>query len=159
MSPTLRRKESSSDIVQSVCREVLHRVDRFRDNGDEGFRAWLFETAIRKILNRDDYYHAQKRDVEREHRDVAAPAAEEEYHLDVHGSACTPSRIAIAREEAERLERAFDRLPADYRAVIRLARVAGLPRREVARTMGRSESAVASLLYRALADLAVELSG
>jgi RNA polymerase sigma-70 factor (ECF subfamily) len=63
------------------------------------------------------------------------------------------------RERIARLEAAFDRLPADYREVITLTRIVGLPHREVAEAMGRSETASRMLLYRALAELAAELEG
>ena len=60
----------------------------------------------------------------------------------------------MAGEQAERIERAFQGLPPDYREVILLSRIVGLSRAEAAREMGRSESAVRNLLHRALAQLA-----
>ena len=60
----------------------------------------------------------------------------------------------MAREELERIESAFDRLPEEYREVITLARIAGLSRAEIAERMGRREGAVRTLLSRALARLA-----
>ena len=42
-------QESSSDLVQSTCREVLQHLDRFQFDGEEGFRRWLWATALRKI--------------------------------------------------------------------------------------------------------------
>ncbi len=38
MGPTLRAKESASDLVQSACREVLEGLDRFQFQGAENFR-------------------------------------------------------------------------------------------------------------------------
>ena len=64
----VRRQESSSDLVQSVCREVLAHADRFRHPDEEGFRRWLFTTALRKIRDRSDYYKAARRDVRRSTR-------------------------------------------------------------------------------------------
>ena len=49
MGPQLRAKESASDLVQSVCREVLGRLDRFQHGGEAGFRHWLYATALRKV--------------------------------------------------------------------------------------------------------------
>ena len=37
----LRAKESCSDLVSSVCREVLENKDRVEYRGDEALRAWL----------------------------------------------------------------------------------------------------------------------
>ena len=54
----------------------------------------------------------------------------------------------------ERLQRAFSTLPDEYREVITLARVVGLPHAEIAVKLGKSEGAVRILLHRALARLA-----
>jgi RNA polymerase sigma factor (sigma-70 family) len=64
----------------------------------------------------------------------------------------------MTAEELERLEAAFDRLPDDYREVITLARLVGLPLAAIGRQMGgRSEGAVSMLLARALTRLGLEL--
>ena len=46
-----------------------------------------------------------------------------------------------------------DALSPDYRTVIQLARIEGLKVREIAKRMGRSESAVKNLLLRAMKQL------
>ena len=48
------RHESGSDLVQSVCRDVLENLDRFRYPGEAAFRAWLYATALRKIADHLD---------------------------------------------------------------------------------------------------------
>jgi RNA polymerase sigma-70 factor, ECF subfamily len=70
--------------------------------------------------------------------------------LDMLGTiSATPSRHA-GREEARLLiERALQRLPADYADVIRLYDLAGKPIGEVAQTMKRSTGAVHMLRARA----------
>ena len=60
--PVVRARESASDLAQSVCREVLDHLDRFAYGDEPGFRAWLYTTALRKIMNRHEYYAAEKRD-------------------------------------------------------------------------------------------------
>jgi len=155
MGPELRAKESASDLTQSTCREVLQHIDRFQHGGEASFRQWLFTTALRKVKNRVAYYRAGKRDVGRE----AAPAgASGEADLDLlYQTLSTPSRRLMGEERRARLEAAFDQLPEEYREVILLARIVGLPHAEVARSMGRSVSASRSLLYRALAELAARM--
>ena len=66
----------------------------------------------------------------------------------------TPSRRAMAVEEIERIESAFERLSADQREVITLAHLVGLSRKEIAEQMGKTEVAVRVLLHRALAKVA-----
>jgi len=50
----------------------------------------------------------------------------------------TPSQQAAAREELERVEAAFDRLPPDHRQVIVMAKILGLSHAEIGAELGRS---------------------
>jgi RNA polymerase sigma-70 factor (ECF subfamily) len=151
--PLVRAREADSDIVQSVCREVLQHMDRFRFPGDSAFKQWLFATALRKISNRRDHHLAQKRDVSREIPIDAGRGSGDEQLLVCYGSFSTPSHGAMVREEMERVETAFEELTEEQREVITLAHVVGLSRAEIAEKMGRSEGAVRVLLHRSLARL------
>lgn len=149
--PLLRAKEESVDLVQSVCREVLGRIDRFQYPSEAGFRAWLYATALRKIRDRYDYYLAAKRDARREQ--AQDPVGWQDLAVAVRGFA-SPSQAASAREDVERLEAAFDRLPEHYRDVLVEARLLGLSREEIGGRTGRTPDAVSALLARATAKLA-----
>ena len=153
MGKELRAKESASDLVQSVCREVLEHADRFRFPGERQFKHWLYKEAFRKIANRAAYLKAARRDVARE-----APVGDDSYaQLSAAYTSFSPSRDAMAREHAERLEAAFDRLPDDYREIVVLSRVLGMSRTEMSEELGVSEAAVRSRLSRALSALADHL--
>ena len=143
-------REDYSDIVQSACRDVLENLARYRHGGDDGFRRWLYRTALRKIADRYEYYRAQKRDVGREGR--VSPSGS-----GFLGDIPSPSQQAIANEEARRIGNALADMSDDYREVIVLAKYVGLSHREIAAEMGRSELAVRTLLSRALARLAEAL--
>lgn len=143
----LRHRESCSDLVNSTCRELLERLDRFEYHGEAQFRQWLCTAALNKIRERARHHDAARRDMARE--EAAELPLEELYR-----TLLTPSRVAIAREAVERLERAFDRLPEEHRQVILLCRVVGLPQDQVAQQMGKSVDAVRNLLHRALARVA-----
>jgi RNA polymerase sigma-70 factor, ECF subfamily len=147
--PLVRRREAESDLVQSVCREVLLHAGDFRHGGEPAFRHWLYATAVRKILNKQDFHTAQRRDLRAEQ----PPSPDGTLALDAYASFSSPSGHLVTAEELARIEQAFDELPADYREVILLSRVVGLPRAEVALSMGRSEGSVRNLLHRALATL------
>ena len=140
---SVRAQESASDLVQTVCREVLENAERFEYQGEERFRAWLFQTALNKIRDKAKYHHAERRAPAAE----AGPIDSRQHPPDVGSSA---SQVAIAKETAEAMERAFDLLTDDHREVITLSRIVGLPHAEIARQMGRSEDAVRVLLSRAL---------
>jgi RNA polymerase sigma factor (sigma-70 family) len=154
----LRAREGSLDLAQSVCRQALEDFDGFRPLGGEGFKRWLLVRASHKIKDRARYWARDRRDGERE-RPLADrdPASREEHREGALEDWLTPSRDAAAREEVERVRRAFDELPADQRRVILLARIDGLAHEEIARRLGRTPLATRSLLSRALARLALIL--
>jgi len=151
-SKPLRAQESSADIVQSVCREVLLHADRFRHPSEVAFKQWLYTTALRKISSRIEFYRAQKRDFER--IEPFAPGTAESAAsqvLDFHVHFSSPSRQLMEREEVERIESAIAQLSEEQGEVITLAHVLGLSRAEIGERMNKSEEAVRALLYRALA--------
>jgi RNA polymerase sigma-70 factor (ECF subfamily) len=147
----LRARESNSDLVQSVCREVLQDARRFQHPSEGAFKSWLYTTALRKIADRVEHWRTLKRDTGREER--FASEATDGALLGIYHSISTPSQHAVAAEERERIERAFEQLSEEQREVIVLARVAGLSRAEIAVQTNRSEGAVRVLLHRALARL------
>lgn len=144
-----------SDVVQSACREVLEHIDRFRYDGEDGFRRWLYRTALRKLQDRHRYWQAEKRDAMREVRagpmgtSGSAPRLEE-----LLRSLRTPSQDAVMNEEYERVRQACDELPDRYREIILFAQVEGLRHAEIAERMQISETNARVLLSRALARLA-----
>ncbi len=155
----LREKETSQDLAQSVCRQVLQGFDDFDYRGEQSFRQWLLIQAENKIRDRQRFWHRGKRDRDREEAQVEgqAPAGGLEMSAAPLHDLCTPSRHVAGREELQLLEDAYARLPDDFRTVIHLARIKGLSHREIAERMGRSILATRTLLSRALARLASEL--
>ncbi len=152
VGPELRAKESSSDITQSVCRELFQGLEQFQWQGEEAFRSWLFTAALRKVADRAEHYRAGKRDVALEVSPPRANAADEPV-WECYRSLSSPSQQAIARELAERIEAAFDVLSADEREVVTLAKIVGLSRAEIGERLGKSEGAVRVMLHGALARL------
>ena len=146
----LRDRESCSDLVQSACREVLADLSAFQYREEAGFRRWLFQAAERKILDRARFLGREKRDPKREQ---ALPEAESAI-VDCYASFCTPSRIAAAREERERIEAAMEKLPETYREVLRLRHLLGLSNAEIGAEIGRTPEYARMLLGRARHRLA-----
>lgn len=153
--PLVRAQESNSDLVQSVCREVLEHAARFKHGTGNAFKHWLFTTALRKIMNRHDFYRAQKRDALRAVSMDATGTDRDAVLVKRYRSFSSPSRAAVVREEMERIEAAFEQLTEEQREVVSLAHIVGLSRQEIAEQIGKSEGAVRVILHRAL----VKLSG
>lgn len=151
----LRARESTIDIVQSACREVLQDIVPAALPSESSFKHWLYTAAERKILDRVRYWAREKREAGREvglREELSS--AEARGVLDRYAGFYTPSQHATAREELQRVQIAFTQLPEAYREVVLLSRVVGLSHAEIGEKTGRSEGAVRMLLHRALARLA-----
>ena len=134
----LRGTIEAEDIVQETFLKALRSIGGFSFRGEESFFRWLAGIAENLLL---DLAEQQKR----------------KRHLrldgDVRGSRVSPGSALQREERFERLEAALKELSPDHREVILLARVEGLPLKEVAARMGRSPNAVGQLLWRALQKL------
>ncbi len=142
--------ESKEDIVQSACREVLGAIDGTPiEDGAQGFKAWLFGATLHKIIDRQRFWKAAKRD-QRRRVDAHWTSAS----LDALRATITaPDQAAERSELRERFRLVLDQLPEHYEEVLRLAHMEGLSRAEIGRRTGRSEVAVRTLLARAMARL------
>jgi len=156
LGPALAARESASDVVQSVCRELLVERGNVEYRGDAAFRGWLFTAALHKIWQRGRYWSAGKRDAGEE-----PEPGEDDAHglLGAYANLVTPSREVSAKEQVGRLERALGQLPDADREIIALAKIAGLPHAEIAARTGKSEEACRQALRRALVKLAARLDG
>lgn len=155
MSPQLRARESTSDVVQSVCREVLTHRRQFQHAHEHAFAAWLFTTARRKIGKRARDLGREKRAAGRE---VDALTESRMAELGpAYARISSPTGAALRHEAIARLEEALDQMPAEQREVLTLAHLAELPRAEIGKQVGRSEEAVRAMLHRAKARLAMLL--
>ncbi len=152
----VRARESTSDLVQSIFREVLQDLHQFVGHDEKQFKKWFFTVALHKIQSRHRFHAAERRSPEREVRPVepTSGAAADANLLDCYASFCTPSQHAVANEEAERIETAFESMPDDYRTIVTLACIIGMTHAEIAVELERSEPAVRKLLSRARARLA-----
>jgi RNA polymerase sigma-70 factor (ECF subfamily) len=140
----LRRCESVSDVVQSVCRQVLEQLADFEYRGEAAFRAWLFEQARHKIIDHVRYQRARRRDRGRETwlGDAVAGA-----------DAVTPSQAAIGAELSDAIDAAMLRIGPSERELILQARLIGLSHAEIAQQLGVTRTVVKVRLHRAIARL------
>jgi RNA polymerase sigma-70 factor (ECF subfamily) len=156
----LQGRVDASDLVQETFLDACRDFHHFRGTSHREWVAWL-----RKIL-----FYNLARVVQRQ---VAAKkrSTRQEVSLDgrvsaaAQSSGTTPienalvSRLSSPSSHAGRRERSacladqLTRLPADYREVLVLRNLEGLPFSEVARRMGRSTGAVRILWVRAVDQL------
>ena len=81
------------------------------------------------------------------------PKGERFLECEPPGDEPSPSRSMRRGERFDRLEAALDNLSPDQRQVVELARLRGMPIKEIASRMQRSPDAVSHLLSRALKNL------
>jgi RNA polymerase sigma-70 factor (ECF subfamily) len=152
LDPALQAKGGASDLVQETFLEAQRDFTRFQGSSEGELRAWLRQLLLHHVLMFVRRYRAtQKRGLEREtplHDDSnGVPPAPQE----------TPSHHAIAREQAESIQRAIARLPEDYRQVIVWRYQENRSFEEISRCLNRSPNATSKLWARALERLQSEL--
>jgi RNA polymerase sigma-70 factor (ECF subfamily) len=158
----LRGRVSPSDIVQDTFFEAHRDFNQFRGQSTAEFVSWLRRIVVHNILRVvEQHLLTEKRDVRREvsleeiGRRLEQSTARLETLLAVESD--SPSRHAVEREHEVLLADALAELPDDYRDVIVLRHIEGLPFEGVAQRMGRTVGAVRMLWLRALKRLREEL--
>lgn len=160
LAPALRAKGGASDLVQETFLEAQRDFGGFEGESEGELRAWLRRLLLNNVANFARRYRATaKRAVRRE---VSLPPDSSGGEAEPLAAALvapgpTPSGQAIAGEQAERIQRALERLPDDYQRVIRLRHQEQCSFEEVGRLMGRTPNAARMLWLRAVEKLQQEL--
>jgi RNA polymerase sigma-70 factor (ECF subfamily) len=148
MGPELRTRMDPEDVLQEVAIEAIHSWHTLEDEANAG--AWLVVLARRKVARiLRDQVGVAARDPRRER------AMRTDFPFADRRSG--PVTAADRKDRLGLLEQALERLSEDHREVVLLARIEGLPVKEIAARMGRSENAIHLLLGRALKRLSEEL--
>ncbi|MFY9341726.1 MAG: sigma-70 family RNA polymerase sigma factor [Planctomycetota bacterium] len=155
MSPLLRARESSDDLVQSAFCAVIKALPAFEYRGEEAFRGWLYTAVANKVLEHERDARAQMRDARRE---VAIRNSDGDPALSgVYAQVLSPTKELIAAERLRELEAAFDAMPDHYREVLTLSRIARMSRAAIAAQLGCTEDSVRNRMTRALVALALRI--
>ena len=152
--PVNGRKFDASDIVQQTLMDAFAKREAFRGSTDAELAAWLREILKHNLLDVLRDAQRGKRDVRRE-QDLGATIDDSISRADAWLVAVqsSPSRRVSKQEDLLRLSEALDALPIAQREAIVLHHLQGLKLAEVANELGRSESAIAGLLFRGLNKL------
>jgi RNA polymerase sigma-70 factor (ECF subfamily) len=153
VSAAMRAKFAESDVVQEAWLAAFLSLDDFEDRGDGSFGRWLRGIVEHRVA-REVRRHGgvAKRDVRREVRIPTVDGGA----TPVDG-ARSPSRAAMAVEQAGALRDAIEALPPDQGEVVRLVHFEGLTLVAAGERMSRSQDAARKLYGRAIAGLSAKL--
>ena len=132
-------REEAEDILLDVFLAALENADLLEERSIETQRAWLRRVSAYKIT---DHYRRSKR-----RQQVALEQITETLYED---ETISPEQVTLKREEYEHIRRLLQRLPDLQQQVIHLRFVYNLRCIEIAEVLGKKESAVRKLLWRAL---------
>lgn len=156
----MQGKADPSDVAQEVFLAAHGNIEDFRGRSSEEFAGWLrgilsntLAMHVRKFLG------TQKRDPRMEQRiNQSLASATGFLQSQIAGDLTSPSQHFARNEAFLQLAGALENLSDDYRQVIVLRHVEGLPFAEVAKAMGRSVDSVEKLWVRGLAKLRQAMS-
>jgi RNA polymerase sigma-70 factor (ECF subfamily) len=151
----LQGKVDASDLVQETFLKAHGNFDQFRGRTEGELVSWLRRILATTLVSLVRHYFGRRRRDVRLERALAAGVEESSRVLEggLVARQSSPSHEAARREQAVLLADALGQLPADYREVLILRHLEGLPFPEVARRMNRTTGSVEKLWIRALARL------
>lgn len=153
----LRSKGGASDLVQQTFLDAHCQFERFQGESERELLAWLRQILLHNLAHFQRRYRGTgKRDLSRE-APLAGEASSTDGGRDLVLQTPSPSERMVAREEAEVVQTALERLPAEYRQVLALRHHEQLTFEEIGRRLGRSTSGARSLWLRAVECLNEEL--
>jgi RNA polymerase sigma-70 factor (ECF subfamily) len=127
----------AEDLTSEVFLNAWKSIERYEDRG-YAFTTWLLRLAHNEVT---DYYRTQ-------HKDTSLP------ETDVYRSSeREPSHFVELHAEQDRLIHALSQISDEWRQVVLLRFVEGLPFDEVALIVGKSSGACRVIQHRALARL------
>ena len=156
LGTALRRKLEPEDVYQELSVEAVRSLPMV-ELGDRDPFSWLCQIAERRIIDAHRrFFGAQKRDAGRE-VPLGTPAGDDTQHaaiIDLLVASMTTASKAFSRNLREvRLMEALATLPQEHREALRLRYLEGLPSKESAERLGKSDGAVRVMLTRSLDKL------
>jgi len=151
LAGALRRRVGPEDVVQSVCRTFLRRVQGGELVVEDAERLWhlLCAIAVTKAREQARHHGRQKRALARE-APLDAPPGEAPIVIDPRPS---PEAAVVADE----LERAIEALDEEAREIV-LLKIADLTNDEIALRLRCSERTVRRVIQRVRGELASRLA-
>jgi len=149
----LRRKVESLDIYQETSMAALNAWPSV-ELGERDPFGWLCQIAEQRIIDAHRRFAARKRSSDREVSAHATPPDASRELIDMLSASLTSASQALARNERHaKLDEAIRQLPPESRDVLRWRYVDGLPTKEIAERISKSDGAVRVMLTRTLHKL------
>lgn len=155
LHPRLRRRMAPSDLVQEVMLAAHRDFDKFRGHSEREFLAWLRQILINCLHHAvEEHLKAKKRDLRREVSIEQFSTALEQSAIHFETALAdpgpSPSAMAGQRERSVVFADQLAKLKPEYRDVIVLRNLQGLPFEEIGERMGRKAGTVRMLWLRAI---------
>jgi len=146
--------------AEDLTQEAFVRAFRFFGNyrRDLPFENWLYR--IMSNLFVDDLRRKPKARIQSLDAPVGNdPSSESNAYLEIPDSRDEPERVVLHEELDEKIQKALDSLPADFRMTVVLADIEGMSYEEISETMNCSLGTVRSRLHRGRKLLRNKLAG
>lgn len=154
-SDALKRKIEAQDILQEITLSAVNSFDTMDLSERDPF-SWLCQLAERRIIDAHrKYVGAQKRSVKKEVA-LGAPGGDSDKGglIDILVASMTSPSKAFSRGQREfRMLEALEELSEESRIALQLRYIQGLPSKEIADHLGKTDGAVRVLLTRSLNKL------
>jgi len=159
LSTALASKVEASDLLQEVTIHALRGLPDMEFENRDPFN-WLCQVAERRIIDAHrKYIGAQKRSADKEVSGNApvggtTSSAGQGGLIDMLVVTMTTPSQAFSREQREyKLQEALASLPEESQEALRLRYVEGLPTKQIAQQLGKTDGSVRVLLSRSLSKL------
>ena len=160
MSSLLQKRVDADDILQETFVSCLNSANEM-DWSEGNVFGWVCQQARRRIADAGRHASAQKRDAKKDVSIDANPSDGEHQQGIVNllvASITSPSRAFSRNQRELQLLTALDTLPSDQQEALKLRYVEGLPTKEIAKRIGKSDGALRVMLTRSLKKLEQALS-
>jgi RNA polymerase sigma-70 factor, ECF subfamily len=149
----LAKKTEAEDILQDACLEACRSLDR-APLANWNPLHWLFQICERKIIDAHRrHFASQKRDASRE-ASIPGDSQAAGGLANLLAASMTTASEAFSRDQRQlRVLAALDTLPEEQREALRLRYLMGLPSKEIAQKLGKTDGAVRVMLSRSLGKL------
>ena len=144
----VRHYISEPDVVEHITNGVFMRLWQVRNSasgfqGNSAFLTWLTKVAYNAAL-----MHIRSTKNERQNTSLDAPLAQTNGINTVETSFAVHDTYLEGIFDRKELDRAFAKLPADYRTVVTMRLVDGMSNEEVCEALGLKMTVVKSRLHR-----------